>query len=68
MGMELKMLHVAAWETFSIKLVLKEGSFKTSHTVYAQHNYYGAIIPLLNLVVALHAMHSSYSVQMHDCC
>lgn len=68
MGMEMQMLHVAAWETFSIKLVLKERSFKTSHRMYVKHNYYGAIIPLLNLAVALHAMHCSHYVQMHDCC
>ena len=68
MGTELKMLHVAAWETFAITLILKEGSFKTSYRMYAQHNYYSAIIPLLNLSVALHAMHCSYYEQMHDFC
>jgi len=68
MGMELKMLHVATGETFSITLALKEGSFKTNYSVYAQHNYYGAIIPLLNLAVALHAVHCSHYVQMHNCC
>ena len=68
MGMELKMLHVVVWETFSIKLVLKDESFKMSYRMNAQHNYYGTIIPLLNLAVALYAMHCSHYVQMHDCC
>lgn len=65
MGMELKMLHMATGETFSITLALKEGPFKTNYSVDAQHNYYGAVIPLLNLAAAVHC---SQYVQMHNCC
>lgn len=36
--------------------------------MYAQHNYYGTFTPLQNLAVAVHAMHCSHYVQMHDCC
>jgi hypothetical protein len=56
------MLPVVAWETFSIKFVLKEGSFKMNYRVYTQHNYYGTIICLQNLAVVPHAIHYSYYV------
>jgi len=62
------MLHVAARGTLFMTPVLKEGSFKMSYRLYAQHNYYGAIIPLLKLAVAPHAMHCPYYIKMHDCC